>query len=205
MHAFSLIQCKTNKLMFELIPARDGAMKKLLGFTIIELVIVILLLGILAVTAAPKLLNLQSDARKATLEATKGTLESAFAMFAAKTVLPSAEITTYTDHRFMMINGKLIKISDYDNYPFFHYFGSNGVANGIDALKALVAIDVSTLDDNGDGNSPLNIEFYAEQEGDFRIFPKLKDYFNDGKNYKCYLQYNVNPIKPHFTLELSDC
>ncbi|HHQ4646026.1 TPA: hypothetical protein ACSP3W_004386, partial [Aeromonas veronii] len=65
--------------------------------------------------------------------------------------------------------------------------------------------DVSTLDDNGDGNSPLNIEFYAEQEGDFRIFPKLKDYFNDGKNYKCYLQYNVNPIKPHFTLELSDC
>ncbi|MED5521016.1 MAG: prepilin-type N-terminal cleavage/methylation domain-containing protein, partial [Pseudomonadota bacterium] len=33
------------------------------GFTLIELIIVIVLLGILAVTAAPKFLNLQDDAR----------------------------------------------------------------------------------------------------------------------------------------------
>ena len=37
------------------------------GFTLIELIIVIVLLGILAVTAAPKFLNLQDDARDATL------------------------------------------------------------------------------------------------------------------------------------------
>lgn len=39
-------------------------MKKQAGFTLIELVIVIIILGILAVTAAPKFLNLQDDARK---------------------------------------------------------------------------------------------------------------------------------------------
>ena len=39
-------------------------MKKQAGFTLIELVIVIIILGILAVTAAPKFLNLQDDAKK---------------------------------------------------------------------------------------------------------------------------------------------
>ena len=41
-------------------------MKRSAGFTLIELVIVIVILGILAVTAAPKFLNLQSDARAST-------------------------------------------------------------------------------------------------------------------------------------------
>ena len=40
-------------------------MKNQAGFTLIELVIVIIILGILAVTAAPKFLNLQDDARLA--------------------------------------------------------------------------------------------------------------------------------------------
>lgn len=43
-------------------------MKKQAGFTLIELVIVIIILGILAVTAAPKFLNLQDDARTSTLK-----------------------------------------------------------------------------------------------------------------------------------------
>ena len=38
-------------------------MKKQGGFTLIELVVVIVILGILAVTAAPKFLNLQDDAK----------------------------------------------------------------------------------------------------------------------------------------------
>ncbi|MDN2480392.1 type II secretion system protein [Vibrio agarivorans] len=44
------------------------------GFTLIELVVVIVILGILAVTAAPKFLNLQRDARISALIGLKGAI-----------------------------------------------------------------------------------------------------------------------------------
>tara|TARA_B100000767_G_scaffold262722_1_gene275699 strand:- start:237 stop:743 length:507 start_codon:yes stop_codon:yes gene_type:complete len=47
------------------------------GFTLIELVIVIVTLGILAATAAPKFINLTGDAKAASLKAAKGAMESA--------------------------------------------------------------------------------------------------------------------------------
>ncbi|ENM3810998.1 type II secretion system protein, partial [Vibrio cholerae] len=52
-------------------------MKRQSGFNLIELVVVIVILGILAVTAAPRFLNLQSDARKASLLGLKGAINGA--------------------------------------------------------------------------------------------------------------------------------
>ncbi|OEE41265.1 MULTISPECIES: type II secretion system protein [Vibrio] len=52
-------------------------MKRQNGFTLIELVVVIVILGILAVTAAPRFLNLQGDAREASLQGLKGAMQGA--------------------------------------------------------------------------------------------------------------------------------
>ena len=57
------------------------------GFTLIELIIVIVLLGILAVTAAPKFLNLQDDARDSVLEGIAGSLESASSVIYGKALI----------------------------------------------------------------------------------------------------------------------
>jgi MSHA pilin protein MshA len=50
--------------------------KKQQGFTLIELVIVIVILGILAATAAPKFIDLSTDARIATLKGMQGAMSS---------------------------------------------------------------------------------------------------------------------------------
>jgi len=57
------------------------------GFTLIELVIVIVILGILAVTAVPKFINISSDANIAALRSMGGAIKSAAQLVYAKSVI----------------------------------------------------------------------------------------------------------------------
>ncbi|MCH4292805.1 type II secretion system GspH family protein [Shewanella sp. 3B26] len=66
-------------------------MKKQQGFTLIELVVVIIILGILAVTAAPKFINLQSDARESALQGLKGAIQGANSLLYSKAALAGKE------------------------------------------------------------------------------------------------------------------
>ncbi len=62
-------------------------MNKQKGFTLIELIIVIVILGILAVTAAPRFIDLQSDARAKTLDGVKAALQGASQLVFAKAAI----------------------------------------------------------------------------------------------------------------------
>lgn len=61
------------------------------GFTLIELIIVIVVVGILAVTAAPKLLNIQKDAQAGVLKGLKSALVASSDLVYAKSLLEGVE------------------------------------------------------------------------------------------------------------------
>ena len=63
------------------------------GFTLIELVIVIVILGILSVVAAPKAIKLKSDANRAVIKGAVGSVESAISLFKSKTLTSGIHVT----------------------------------------------------------------------------------------------------------------
>ena len=169
------------------------------GFTLIELIIVIVILGVLAVSAAPKFLDLSSDAQVASLNGMKAAITSGTDLLNAKALVDGQTQGDGT----ITVNGTNIVM--HSGYPTGHWQNSMRYIPGLDDVSYSVnSTDICQLDWCGKGNqtsipsgvtstSPVVIG---------KVFPRGFS-FND----ECgvYFINKRDGVKPEIGMETDDC
>nr|WP_321241393.1 prepilin-type N-terminal cleavage/methylation domain-containing protein [uncultured Tolumonas sp.] len=123
-------------------------MKRSAGFTLIELIIVIVILGILAVTAAPKFMNMQGDARAATVQAMEASVKSAASMVYSKAIINGIDKSATEKN----VTADNVTVATLYGYPIAN---NTGIGQVLD-FGASTAIATSTSGDFGDWNIDIS-------------------------------------------------
>lgn len=144
-------------------------MKKTAGFTLIELVIVIVILGILGAVAAPKFLNLQGDAYEANVKGLKSSIQSAATLANAKAILNGYD-TASTAKANSATDFKQDSAAVTPNLVNF-VWGFPAASVDVDGIIAMLqdSTTFSTTDATG-----VNYLLKAEGTNGLRIYPKQR-------------------------------
>ena len=118
----------------------NNSFSKQKGFTLIELVVVIVILGILAATAVPKFIDLSGDARTSVMKGVQGSINSAVNLAHAKALVNNQTGSTGSIQvgalHYALVNG----------YPAAKGLGTTGA----DAANALGVGSLIELDTDSD-------------------------------------------------------
>ncbi|EJH56328.1 type II secretion system protein [Vibrio cholerae] len=145
-------------------------MKRQGGFTLIELVVVIVILGILAVTAAPRFLNLQGDARDASLQGLKGAMQGAAGIVYGRAAIDGKESVSSAQVTIAGVSGDVEVVW---GYPAASEDGIGKVVTGLSGSDA----DWKKVSSAANTNTIA----YTFKTG------------SEGTTSKCSVVYTINP------------
>jgi MSHA pilin protein MshA len=158
------------------------------GFTLIELVAVVVLLGILSVTALPRFIDIQGDARAGVVQGLRAAMEGASVQIYAKSLLRGVEGVTSNAGAIVIANANNVEVRS--GYP-------KAVADtaGNWAILDLLQYDntVFTIQDDGDNNAWIGYD----RDGDGQV-----------SDDECYVRYDesTNPNnRPNLLVDTDRC
>ncbi|QUM78669.1 prepilin-type N-terminal cleavage/methylation domain-containing protein [Moritella sp. 24] len=171
------------------------------GFTLIELVIIIIILGTLAATAIPKFINLKNDAKTENLESIQGSMKSALQLVYSRALIQGQN----TGDGRIDING--VEVPLYNAYPSVD--GSDSVAELNEQVKAWLDIDsVDAATAAADKNAaPFYTAKSTAKNYIFIFFSSDRDQMNS--SFRCQVRYE-NPVTtaprlPVVTIKTDSC
>lgn len=134
-------------------------MKKHQGFTLIELVIVIVILGILSAVALPRFINITSDARSASVAGMAGGVRSAASLAKAQYMVNGNTTATA-----ISMDGQTVDVVTGDGRPDATATGIGVALQSTDGFNVTHAAGVSTFQPTNGGSATCQVT-YTEASG----------------------------------------